>query len=50
MGSCDLVGLSWLSSGFQESVQSCTAVGWDSRVLPQLRVMQKRIRHYVWDT
>lgn len=50
MGFSDLVGLGWLSSGFQESAQSCTAVGWDSRVLPEKRVMQKIIGQCVWDT
>lgn len=51
MGSCDLVGLDWLSSGFQESSQPCTLQqeGEGSGVLPEHRTMQKRIWHYEWD-
>lgn len=51
MGSCDLVGLGWLSSGFQDSGQPCTLQqeGEGSGVLSEHRTMQKRIRHYRWD-
>lgn len=43
MGSCDLVGLGWLSSGLQESSQPCTLQqeGEGSGVLPEHRMMQK---------
>lgn len=51
MGSCDLVGLDWLSSGFQESVQLCALQqeGEGSGVFPEHGMIQKRIRHYLWD-
>jgi len=51
VGSCDLVNLGWLSSEFQESSQPCTLQqkGEGSGVVPEHRMVQKRIGQYVWD-